>query len=440
MTARQSRRITVATVLLMLIASVGPVPATTLSADPATLPGLTEAIEGRTDLGLDAAPEFVSVLLGDPTSRYDYGMPMTPIEETAIAAQDELGRAAAPLLTYLDEHDDDFGGNRWDRSGDDLRLVVATTPNTTSEELTSVASLTPEGLLVQFDAVQHSLRSLRDSQARLRSDYDRLGVVESYPDVARNELHIVVLDDSVESELADLVAVPVAVRLGRPVETTACASRSNCTPYRGGIYLDSVYTLCTWGFNVREQLTNAKYLVTAGHCGKTGSGLKHNGITVSGSGGVNSDSYEFLGSANSDSMRAPKSTASGWSTPYDIIFADGVTARYIFAVKGSALQGPSVCFSGRTSGYKCGTIVQRDIDAVLSRSFVDGKTQHVYHMIRMSRTTSGGDSGGPVFQDNDAYGIVTASDPNNGNEMVYSDITYVQSDMKVWICTTGACP
>lgn len=71
---------------------------------------------------------------------------------------------------------------------------------------------------------------------------------------------------------------------------------------------------------------------------------------------------------------------------------DGIYTRYIFDSKPRALQsvGEWVCKNGKTTGYACGTITATDQDGFNIR--VNGVVMQ------------GGDSGGPWFWNNTAYG------------------------------------
>ena len=56
----------------------------------------------------------------------------------------------------------------------------------------------------------------------------------------------------------------------------------------------------------------------------------------------------------------------------------------------------------------------------------------------MSRVAKVGDSGGPVYLSNTAYGIVSALQGGTG-KMMYSPIYSVEGDMGTTICLTASC-
>lgn len=68
----------------------------------------------------------------------------------------------------------------------------------------------------------------------------------------------------------------------------------------------------------------------------------------------------------------------------------------------------------------------------------DGATIIGLKLIRMSRTSANGDSGGPVYNGSTAYGIVEGV-ANSTGKMIYSPIRDVAQDLIVTICTTASC-
>lgn len=92
---------------------------------------------------------------------------------------------------------------------------------------------------------------------------------------------------------------------------------------------------------------------------------------------------------------------------------------------------------GATGTSLCGVIEATQVAYNLTRPS-DGKILFLTGQIRMSRVTKVGDSGGPVYQGNTAWGIVNAL-AGGTNKMMYSPITAVESDMNVTICVLSAC-
>ncbi|MCS7017190.1 MAG: S1 family peptidase [Gemmatales bacterium] len=174
----------------------------------------------------------------------------------------------------------------------------------------------------------------------------------------------------------------------------------------GGLTL----TTCTSGFSVRNS-SGTKGITTAGHCNNSQS---YNGVNLpfqSGtpdSGGIYDIQWH---------------TAPGF-TVRNLIF-DGTYNRYIFSVKFRANQsvGERVCKYGKTTGYACGTIATTSQDGVNVR--VD------------NMTLQGGDSSGPWFWNNTAYGTtIAACTLSNGNPYaIYGPVDQIYNILGLTVLT-----
>jgi hypothetical protein len=144
----------------------------------------------------------------------------------------------------------------------------------------------------------------------------------------------------------------------------------------GGLAL----TTCTSGFSVKDS-GGTKGITTAGHCSND---QWYNGVKLPFVSGTTGGVYDIQWH-----------TAPGF-TVRNLVF-DGTYNRYIFSVKFRANQsvGEWVCKYGMTTGYACGTIATTSQDGVNVR--VD------------NMTVQGGDSGGPWFWNNTAYGTTISS-------------------------------
>jgi hypothetical protein len=144
----------------------------------------------------------------------------------------------------------------------------------------------------------------------------------------------------------------------------------------GGLAL----TTCTSGFSVKDS-GGTKGITTAGHCSND---QWYNGVKLPFVSGTTGGVYDIQWH-----------TAPGF-TVRNLVF-DGTYNRYIFSVKFRANQsvGEWVCKYGMTTGYACGTIATTSQDGVNVR--VD------------NMNVQGGDSGGPWFWSNTAYGTTISS-------------------------------
>lgn len=143
---------------------------------------------------------------------------------------------------------------------------------------------------------------------------------------------------------------------------------------RGGIeYVINNQYLCSVGFSVTRGST--KGFATAGHCGNAGNsvrvGNENVGSFAQSSFPGNDRAWVQVGSAHT--LRPWVSNWSGGNV----------------VVRGSteAATGASLCRSGRTTGYQCGTITAKNVTVNYAEGAVFGLTQS-------SACAGGGDSGG----------------------------------------------
>jgi hypothetical protein len=177
----------------------------------------------------------------------------------------------------------------------------------------------------------------------------------------------------------------------------------NVADIYGGLSLPD----CTSGFSVMNPV-GIKGITTAGHCQDTES---YNGVDLPFMGGT-------MGGINDIQWNRG-------DLAFDVrnLIWDGTYARYIYDVKFRADQfvGEWVCRYGKTTGYDCGTIAATDQDGINIR--VDNA--QVEH----------GDSGGPWFWNNTAFGttisIIVYSDGSRAS--IYGPVDNIYNTLGVII-------
>ncbi len=263
-----------------------------------------------------------------------------------------------------------FAGSWIERKADgSFQYVVATTANSKA----AIAG-------VETRQVRHSLRDLEASMARLDAVQARAadrqkaltGVHSWHIDPMTNSVVVSVAPEA-QKNAVDFIAISGAdvdtVRFntvpGRP-QTTA-------TVIGGYEYVVNNASLCSVGFSVMRG--TAKGFVTAGHCGNVG-----NSVTMSG---------QYVGSFQNSSFpgndRAWVSVGSGHTLRPWVSQWNG----YAAVVRGSseAAIGASLCRSGRTTGWKCGSITAKNVT-------VNYDVGPVYGLTQTNVCTGRGDSGG----------------------------------------------
>jgi hypothetical protein len=167
---------------------------------------------------------------------------------------------------------------------------------------------------------------------------------------------------------------------------------------------------CTTGFTVRNS-AGTRGVSTAGHCG--------NSQTLSGY------ALTFRGEAYSGSYDVQWHNASGHTYPNTIKVGSGTRSITGTRSRTSQTVGSQVCKQGKTTGYTCGTISTISYCA-------SGACTWVRVAGNGTNLSEGGDSGGPWFSGNTAYGSHTYG---IGNDSAYMPIDYF-SGISVTIATS----
>lgn len=166
---------------------------------------------------------------------------------------------------------------------------------------------------------------------------------------------------------------------------------------------------CTWGFTVGKSNGDVG-ISTAGHCYNTQAYA-----------GVNLPFRAEDREGNQDVQ---------WHSACDIFdvsnqFDSGIGIRSVVGTRGRAQQaiGSLVCKNGMTTGRTCGEIARKDYAPSWVTNpqptfiYVDGDRVGV-------NLSEGGDSGGPWFVEDYAYGIHSGG---GGNDAIYMAINYISS-------------
>lgn len=78
--------------------------------------------------------------------------------------------------------------------------------------------------------------------------------------------------------------------------------------------------------------------------------------------------------------------------------------RYGIVQRRTSSQGTTVCFSGQTSGTRCGPIT--GLGLTFTVVLPDGSRRQIRNLGEFDACVQGGDSGGPVFITGGAYGNI----------------------------------
>jgi len=185
---------------------------------------------------------------------------------------------------------------------------------------------------------------------------------------------------------------------------------------RGGDqYVINGNTLCSVGFAV------AGGFVSAGHCGGTGSPtLGYNNVSQG----------TFAGSSFPGNDYSWIRTNGNWTPqPWVNNYSGG---NVLVAGSADAAIGSSICRSGRTSGWHCGTLLGRDETVVYAQGAVSG-------LSRSDACAEPGDSGGSWISGNQAQGVTSGGTGNctSGGTMWFQPVNEILGAYGLSLTTSG---
>jgi streptogrisin C len=185
---------------------------------------------------------------------------------------------------------------------------------------------------------------------------------------------------------------------------------------RGGDeYIINSNTLCSVGFSVNGGF------VTAGHCGGVNSPTAGSNWVAQGT---------FRGSSFPGNDYAWVQINGSWNSLGEVGNHNGG----VVPVQGSqvAAVGASVCRSGRTTGWRCGTIMGYNQTV----NYANGA---VYELTKTNACAEGGDSGGSFISGNQAQGTTSGGWGNcsSGGETWFQPVNETLSVFGLTLKTTG---
>jgi len=229
------------------------------------------------------------------------------------------------------------------------------------------------------------------------------------------------VDAATQSRLEEAVDLSIGQSLPETIEVAVVSSGNSHLVFEDSSsyhYGGEAFSGCTSGFGTRasSETSGTRGISTAGHCG--------NSQTDDGDAMTFEDEY--------DDTHGDFQWHTGPQTESDDFYSGNSTTletslRDLSSV-GDAVVGQSLCKNGKTS-YK-------DCQEVRKTSVCAGNNCNLVQM--GARLADGGDSGGPVFWANTAYGLHTSwmYDPWPFNRDVYSKATRIDNALGIWVATS----
>ncbi|MET9059421.1 S1 family peptidase [Streptomyces antibioticus] len=259
------------------------------------------------------------------------------------------------------------------------RLTVAVTPDASR---TTRDALSEAGAAVRL--VEHSARQLDAVRGRVDKLAAPSAVAGWHVDPQANSVVVSVVRGKLSDN--DVQRFLTRARAAGPVtvETVAGAPGTFAAGTVGG---DPYYTgnvRCSIGFSVHGGF------VTAGHCGQAGAGVR---------GWDGSYIGNFQGSSFPDNDYAWVNVGSGWWT-VPVVLGWGTVSDRLVRGSAEAPVGASICRSGSTTHWHCGTVLGKNQTV----NYAQGA---VHQMTKTNVCAEGGDSGGSFISGDQAQGVTS---------------------------------
>ncbi|MFD4789528.1 S1 family peptidase [Streptomyces sp. NPDC058459] len=305
--------------------------------------------------------------------QHDFGLTKTQAEarlkaERVATDLDPKARATAGAA---------YGGSWFDAKSN--RLTVAVTDDASASVR---QQLQDAGATVR--TVERSARELNAAKARVDHLKAPHSVTSWHVDPSAGSVVIDVVrskaaDDDVQRFLADARrAGPVTVNKVADSASTLAAGTVGGDPYYTG------NVRCSIGFSVYGGF------VTAGHCGQPSAAVY---------GWDGSYIGNFQGSSFPDNDYAWVNVGSGWWT-VPVVLGWGTVSDQLVRGSNVAPPGTSVCRSGSTTHWHCGSVLAQN-------ETVNYKQGAVYQLTKTNVCAEGGDSGGAFISGDQAQGVTS---------------------------------
>jgi streptogrisin C len=350
---------------------------------------------------------------GAPPARMLHAMErdlgLTPQQAThRLVNEAEAGTRAGMLRNTLGDR---FAG-AWVSGATAAELTVATT------DAADTAAIEAQG--AKAAVVARNLAELRAVKEKLDAAAVRTGTRQTpvwYVDVKTNRVTVQATSESAAN--AFLGAAGVA---GRDVRVRVSPDQPRVLEdlVGGDAYYINGQARCSIGFSVTKD--DRQGFATAGHCGDPGATT---------TGFNEADQGTFQASTFPGKDMAWVGVNSDWTATPDVKAQDGEKIKIAGSVE--ALVGASVCRSGSTTGWHCGTIQQHDTSVTYPEGTVDGLTETTV-------CAEPGDSGGPFVSGTQAQGTTSggSGDCTNGGTTFYQPVNPLLSDFGLTLRTTSA--
>lgn len=374
-TTLRATTLSAALLLVTAAAGLGQASAATPDATPQGTPTKSRAA---------ASPALIDALQRDLHLTKSQATDRLAAETTARTVEKAARKAAGAT----------YGGSWFDAKRGTLVVGLAGDTHRAAVEATGAA----------VTRVAHTERTLDSTMTKLNAMDAPDGVAGWHVDPKSSTVTVTVVDSQKSDN--DVEAFVARARKAGPV-TVQETNRQPRTLAAGTVGGDPYYTgnvRCSIGFSVNGGF------ITAGHCGTPGmsvSGWDHTYIG------------NFQGSSFPDNDYAWVNVGSGWWT-VPVVLGWGTVSDQLVRGSGEAPVGASICRSGSTSHWHCGTVLAKNETV----NYAEGA---VHQMTKTNVCAEPGDSGGSFISGDQAQGTTSGGWGNctSGGETWFQPINEV---------------
>ncbi|WP_328500225.1 alpha-lytic protease prodomain-containing protein [Streptomyces sp. NBC_00457] len=320
----------------------------------------------------------------------------------------EAGVRAGRLRNALGER---FAG-AWVRGATAAELTVATT------RAADVSLIRAQG--AKAAVVKRTLRELQAVKEKLDTAATRVTTRDTpvwYVDVPANRVVVEAVRQSAATAFIKAAGVQ-----GQDVGVRVSSARPRLLAdiVGGDAYYIGTTARCSIGFSITKGTQQG--FASAGHCGDPDD--KTTGYNKA-------DQGTFKASTFPGKDMSWVAVNTEWTATPDVKGEGGEKTEITGSVQ--ALVGASVCRSGSTTGWHCGTIQQHDTSVDYSQGKVDGVT-------KTSVCAEPGDSGGPFVSGSQAQGVTSggSGDCTSGGTTYYQPVNPILKDFGLVLKTASA--
>jgi PKD domain len=301
------------------------------------------------------------------------------------------------------------------------RIVIRLTDKKAEERVRARVAGSALEPFIEFRPAKFSLADLEKKQKDTREKTKKAGVEQNSDiNIIDNKVELYVTDpgklkaklSANKEQLAEGVEIQQVAELGKPE-----------VAIHGGVPLSN----CTSGWNVRSNSSGEVGTTTAAHCRDNGADQYYQGVLLPFRALLKGGHHDIQWMSTCDLFETANTFQSGQGLRY----VTGTVHRNYQVV------GQYVCKNGWTTGYKCGWIQTKNYDwgHGYHSTYIRVDSRSPYNDLSLP-----GDSGGPWFVEDKAYGTHVGAPAGDAYDSVYMAVNYI-SDLGVSVLTynPGAC-